>query len=346
MPRDWFIAAIETDGSVGVCLDAVIAELHNRANFIKAIKERLAGSTSSGVDAITEISQRVKNMENTLRFRLGMLQADRPAAWFRTPVAQTVGPFVSTLIPEPVLTEYDGRPVAEVRSALLQRWTEASIQDLPFKSQGPSLWRTVLQMNQDLERINRLPAPWQDLRLDLLPDRLPENLESRALRAFLGNVRNEYFIVREKLDACYKLLKDATENLWDTQMKADQERAAREQRLKSEAEKAKRPWTDSANEMRDEFRRRRQSAQRERARDARASYGAPGAGGTRVPKSAKEAESLRLMGFEDFPSADSLRRRYLQLAKTHHPDRGGSEDTFKMLTRAYHQLAELARYRQ
>jgi len=334
-PRDWFVAAIETDGAVGVCLDAVLSELDARATFIKAIKQRLAGKSPFGVDAITELSQQVKSMENTLRFRLGMLQADRPGAWFRAPVAQTVGPFSATLIPEPVLAEYTDKPVVDVRKTLLLRWTEASVRDLPFRGQGGCLWRTLLQINHDLEAINQLPAPWQELRLDLLPDRLPASLESRALKAFLANVRNEYFGVRERLDACYRQLKEATENLWESQIKAEQEKAVRDERLKAESERARRPWNESAGDMREEFRRRRQSAQRERARDARASFGVAGLG--------KDFEALRLMGFEALPSAETLRQRYLQLAKTHHPDRGGSEDTFKKLTHAYRQLSEKIR---
>ena len=330
--KDWFIGAIETDGSVGACLDAVIIELDGRLSFVKVIKDRIAGHSKNGVDAITELSHRIKAMENTLRFRLGMLQADRHGAWFRAPVAQTTGPFSTTLIAEAVLSEYSEIPVSEVRRLLLLRWTEARASDLPFKVTSPNLWQTILKMNEDLEKINQLPAPWHELRLDLLPERLPKSLESWALKAFLANVRAEYFTVRERLDACYKQLKNATENLWEVQIKVELEKAVRDEHLKAESAKARRPWTDSAGDLREEFKRRRQSAQRERAQEARSSM-----------STSKDVEAWQYMGFDCLPSADSLRQRYLHLAKTYHPDRGGSEDKFKLLTRAYKQLSDRIR---
>ena len=47
------------------------------------------------------------------------------------------------------------------------------------------------------------------------------------------------------------------------------------------------------------------------------------------------------MGFDDVPSPDTLRKRYLTLAKNYHPDRkGGNEDAFKTLTKMYNFLTE------
>jgi len=327
---DWFLPAIETQGSVGACLDAVTADLHAKSSFISALRAGLVGKKTDGTDAITEMSSRVKSLENTLRFRLGMLQADRPGAWFRAPVSQTTGPFATSLIPEAVFAEYADASVDEVRRKLLRSWIDATDQNLPFKHQTPCLWRTVLQMNAELERINRLPSPWEGLRLDQMPEALPEVLESRILRAFLIKVKAELVSVRARLDACYQQLVVASEALWNVQREA--ERAKEREQSRAQAREQTREqagrWRDQAAETRDEFRKRRQSAQKERAQEARQSVRTSG-----------DLEALRYMGFEKLPSADELRQRYLFLAKTYHPDRGGSEDKFKMLTRAYRQLS-------
>jgi hypothetical protein len=52
-----------------------------------------------------------------------------------------------------------------------------------------------------------------------------------------------------------------------------------------------------------------------------------------------DIEALRFMGFIARPSQENLRKRYLELAKTLHPDvNGGKDDSFKMLGKAYHRL--------
>jgi hypothetical protein len=46
------------------------------------------------------------------------------------------------------------------------------------------------------------------------------------------------------------------------------------------------------------------------------------------------------MGFDDYPSVESLRQRYLAMAKKLHPDlQGGNDGAFKILSNAYSHLA-------
>lgn len=309
-PRDWFLPAIESDGSVAHCLDAVFAELTGRAAFVSALSSCLRGESNAGTDAVTELSQRLRGLENTLRFRLGILRPDRPAAWFRTPAATNAGPFQSSLLAEPVFGPYPPGDAARIRAGLEAAWREQRADALPFDDASSCLWRTLLTCRARQAQIARLPTPFAGLRLDELPDGLPPALESRALRAFLLNVRGEMLAVSDRLAACYAQLHATCAKLWDLQ--AEQER---------QTPPRQRPTNHAASDMRAELRRRR---------DQRRTFLAPA-----------DIEALRFMGFEEAPSSADLRQRYLEMAKRLHPDRQqGSDAEFKALVNAYNRLTE------
>jgi hypothetical protein len=56
------------------------------------------------------------------------------------------------------------------------------------------------------------------------------------------------------------------------------------------------------------------------------------------PKGNPLAEALHFMSFHRLPHFDDLRRRYRTMAQVLHPDRGGSEDRFKLLNLHYRVL--------
>ena len=197
--RDWFLSAIACDGPVGQCLDVVIAELAGRSSFMAALKQNLT-FPGQAVDTVSDLAQKIRALENTLRFRLPMLLPERPAAWFRPPAATTTGPFQATLLGEPVFGNYEITIVDDVEKALTTAWSERRIPSLPFNNTSGCLWRTLLVHNARLEEICALPAPFADFRLDVLPDGLPMEIGSRALRAFLINVRSEILLNRERYE--------------------------------------------------------------------------------------------------------------------------------------------------
>jgi hypothetical protein len=168
----------------------------------------------------------------------------------------------------------------------------------------------LLALNSQFSQLIQLPSPYEKLTLETLPDGLPDLMESRSLRAFLLNVRNEVYMVRRTLDSSFELLKAASEKLWASQAKATiREKSA--------------PHREQPEEMREEFKRRRQQSRFD--------------GDHR--KAAERLESLKFMGFDTDPTPDALRRRYLMMAKSLHPDRpGGDEAAFKLLTIAYGRL--------
>ena len=312
--KDWFIPAIESSGSVEHCLDAVLSELRSRSAFVTAVKGCLVSRSTAGQDLLTSLAQRTKILVQTLDFRLGMIAPDRPQAWFRAPTATSSGPIATTLLPEPEFALEDIWDLDQLRSDLTEAWSKRSLPILPLLGESPSLWRTLLTLNRDLEALCVLPEPYGNLRLDVLPDGLFPALESRPLRAFLLNVRQEILNARERIDECYARLLAASDNFWDSQKRNKGNRKPRERVFGTGS-------SQSAARAREEFRQRR-------ARAVRSVFLAP-----------QDLQALQFMGFDELPSQVELRQRYLVLAKKLHPDRqGGKDEGFKVLSSAYERL--------
>jgi hypothetical protein len=312
--KDWFLPAIESSGSVGQCLDAVISELRTRVAFVSAIKGCLVRKDCSGLDNLTQLAQRVKTLGQTLDYRLGILAPDRPQAWFRPPSAVSSGPFSSALLPEPVFSGDEIWNVEQLIAEISASWESKSVSNLSQIGDGPSLWRTLLTLNSELEEICILPEPYSDMRLDTLPDGLTLSLESRPLRAFLLNVRQEIINVREKIEDCKSRLWAASEPFWEAQKKSRNPNRSRSRVFGSGS-------STTADRAREEFRQRRH-------RVLRSVFLAPA-----------DMQAMQFMGFEELPSQTELRQRYLVMAKKLHPDRqGGRDEGFKVLSSAYERL--------
>jgi hypothetical protein len=325
--NDWFLPAIFTDGSVGDCLGAVISELEQRRDFVVAVKSRLEpGNTTNGgnaarIDAVTDLGNRIKPLENTLRTRLPMLLPDRPGAWFRVSAARTSGPFATAVLHEPVFAPYGSAPPALVREGLVNAWKGGATSVGVFRVGIRCLWLTLLELNARYRAINELDGDHAGLALDRLPDGLPGHLDCKSLRAFLANVRNELQGCRERLDACYRDLLASSDLYFDHQ--------ARNAPGTGTGAGA---WRDRAEDFRDEQSRRRNAFS--------PGSGSPGRSGATI-KTAKDIEALRYFGFSDFPAVEELRRKYLELAKKYHPDSGtGHEEKFKTLSRVYDHLLQ------
>ena len=308
--RDWFLTAIAHDGPVGPCLDAVLSELDTRRSFIAMLKQNLTLETSA-VDTVTDLGQKIRALENTLRFRLPMLSPERPVAWFRAPSSTTTGPFQATLLGEPVFAAYEPSNVAQVEQGLTAAWQSRQSPNLPFMETSGCLWRTLLSHNARLEEMCCLQAPFAGLRLDVLPDGIPAALNSRALASFLMNVRTEILVARDRLNNCYQQLRERRLKLW-----VEQRKMAAQEPKRSRSSQA-------AQDLRDEFRRRRSSA----------ASAAPAL-------SPADISAMQFMGFSELPPAGLLRQRYIDMAKKLHPDRqGGDDQDFKVLVNAYARLS-------
>jgi uncharacterized short protein YbdD (DUF466 family) len=151
------------------------------------------------------------------------------------------------------------------------------------------------------------------LRLDQLPDTLPDRLGSALLRGFLNNVRAKAIEARSTLDILRNEMMAASDKLWEAmRQQAEARKGSRMHRHSETAQRAK-----------DEFRDRRQSA---RAR-------------TYISESVRGA--MQIMRLTELPDSAQLKKRYLELARECHPDHHpGKDDEFKRLAEAYSFLSK------
>jgi hypothetical protein len=241
------------------------------------------------------------------------LRPERPQAWFRAPSVTTAGPFSSSVINEPVFAPFDAAQSDKLKLEIIKCWEASSHKIYNFQDNSACLWRTLLTLKWEHELICRLKPPHDNLRLDILPDNLPEKFESRALRAFLINVRNEISAIRIRLDSCFDQLMETSERFWEYQKKHNPVVENNARRSQS---------NPAADSVREEMRKRRATTQ--------AQFLTP-----------VDLNALKFMGFKDLPSQVELRQRYIELAKKLHPDRFGGEDqSFKELSVSYNHLLE------
>lgn len=303
---DWFLPAIHAVGSLGQCFGAVLTELDQRQSFIRALQNKLVKEGYSQ-DNLTNLGQRTRMLENTLKVRLGVLNPEREASWFRISPTQTAGPFASTILAESVFFPYQTAEWKIVRAQILNCWQSGQLYQSNSAETRQCLWSLLISLNQEFIALTNLPPPFQHLSLLRLPDDLPPAIESKSLRAFLINIRNEVFAIRQRLDASYQSLWAASEKLWSCQ-----EKSAKNARTEFR--------NDHADNMREEFKRRRHHNRE-----------------TQLSKiESQRQESLKFMGFTTHPGERALKHRYLEMAQSLHPDReGGDEAGFKNLTIAY-----------
>ena len=311
--EDWFAPAILSSGSVAVCLREVEDLQIYRARFISLLRERLVDQDNPDSDALTSFGQKLKVLEVAIRSRVGVLPPDRPQAWFRAPAVQEGGPFSPKISPIAVIGSYTNEQVGRVRDAIDLSWKQRSLDNLPFSIEPKNLWGELLSMNAKLKQLIELPGPFQTNSFKDFSSSLPPELASESLSAFLGNVSNEAKLLNSRLELAYQALRSLTEKLWIYQ----------EKMVLNFRQGGSSQGRDDAKQMRDEFKRRRNDSTTSILRE----------GLTR-----KDLDSLQSMGFSDFPDPQSLRSRYIELAKKYHPDRGGDETIFKDLTQAYSYL--------
>jgi len=333
-PKDWFISAVVSNGSVSDCLDAVAHELAAKQKFINAINSNLRSGLDDGTDNLTLLGKEVKELENTLRFRLGLLRPDRDAAWFRKAGHKDCGPFRSAMLTEAVFAPYRASEGEKIRTAIASCWQLATITPIPFLDETPCLWRLLLLQKQRLNQLALLAEPFTALRLDELPDGLPADLESLALRAFLINVKAGFVSVRDRLQLCYDQLWTASEKFWQHQkLQSVQEKSQNRAKPPPARPAAPRP-AGPRQASRD---RPPPPPEQESQHEP---YDAGDFSDLNIHSSFARMEALRFMGFRHAPTLETLRKRYLEMAKKLHPDHGGSEDAFKRLARAYKDLVK------
>ena len=270
---------------------------------------------TKAVCIISELEKKVKEVWDTLHFRIGMLSPDRPGAWFRVNMNQGPGLFNNGVLTEPIFGKYEASAAGLLEESLAKSFHDRTILTLPMDKDG-SIWLSLLKLNMSWDELDRLDKPFLGLRLSELPDALPLDLQTPSLIAFLDKVNEAHIRVRENLDSCYEKLMTCSKEFWAFQ---------------SQSQKKSEGSTSGKSRFHQQSK-SKQGKDRERSRGARS-------GASRLP-SVFDMRALEFMRFDEFPNRQELRQRYLTLANDCHPDKpGGNEERFKQLSQFYSHLS-------
>ncbi len=248
---DWFEPAFLSAASIPLALDRVLCIEESKVHFTRCLRAALCNPVPHGPDRIAALSQDIKLLQQTFQHRLGILAIDRPQAWFRHSSTAERGPFAVAVFEEPVFARFDDCRAVAVRHLLPELWRNRQVSCADYDP-ALSLWGRLLQLNRRLEQINQLPAPFSDVRLDELPEAIPDELQSPALHKFGSQIAQRMKSCQRELDACYEQLWGRSESfLYALHIQYLSNKARQQQRQHQEAGARQRQKSDARSDRQD-----------------------------------------------------------------------------------------------
>lgn len=296
---DWFALGLGDD--IGAGLKGVLEQEEAKIHFVRALKTALVNPIPHAPDRIRLLHDDVKALDKTLRLRVGMLPLDRPQAWFRasSQSEKDKSPIGGIAFHDPIFMAFDEAEAMTLRRLLPAYWQQRVVATDRYDP-GLSLWGRLLILNKRLHVLNTMRAPFQDIALDEMPEAIPDALSSPALIQFGTQIAQRIKLCRKDLEASYAFLWSRSESFL---------------------------YARHLHSMAYKTRTRPQAEDREASAPPLAKR-----------KLSPLEEALLFMSFSRLPSFDDLRQRYRAMAAALHPDRGGCEERFKLLTLHYQAL--------
>lgn len=329
--HDWFLPGINPQESLEQGLNKVVLQETMRLRFAQALQIKLCHHRGPSPDSISELRRQIRHLADTLDFRLPLLSPDRRGAWFRESSLSGLGPLAGTaILTIPVLPTVDFKQLLKVKAELEAFWKNPSPTIQPFHDRSPSLWGSLMALRLQWTELTQVVVDTKTYSLLDLAQSMPDALISPALRIFIHHVSQALQAAQGDLSDCYQRLKAATLTLF-----AQIERDPAAQKPKTSSTASQKAWDGqtSPQDAYNQFRRNTDDI-RNRFKERRE---------TTSPATSRETESsaLSFLGFTQRPNANTLRKRYWELARQLHPDNPkGNEDAFKELNHHYHFLME------
>ncbi len=300
---DWFASGLGADLPAG--LDRILRQEQSKIHFVQALRNALVNPAAHAPDQIRLLHDDVRALEKTLRLRVGLLPLDKPQAWFRSsvPSDNDKSPIASTSYHEPIFMAFEESQAMSLRQLIPEFWKQAVVATDRYNP-GSSLWGRLLALNKRLHALNNLRSPFQDISLEELPDAIPDELNSPSLNQFGLQIATRIKACRNDLEASYGFLWARTESFLYAQ------------HIQYMAQKSRNSWQAKPKD------------EPER----------PPSPPIPKRKLSPLEEALSFMSFSRLPSFSDLRHRYRAMAQALHPDRGGCEERFKLLTLHYQAL--------
>lgn len=318
--KDWFAPTMASRGTVADSLHASELKLNAKLAFLNHLRQHLQPDTRSQYDTVTELQLHTKKLEKSLEYRLGLLNADRPGAWFRDFVVLKNQPFSKGILTEPVISTYELEDIEQIKSDL-KRSFSTSQQFGKVRNFSSCLWLSLINLKIRHQSLLKPSVKFKNFNFYNY-NGLPEDIQSPSLFSFINNIAASLRTTETILDQCYDRLYDSSSKLWVNQKKA----AELYQRVNSPNY-----FEETARKVRSNFQKRRKTQ-----------HGSSYQQKFKRLFSNAEIKALDYFGFKVFPDMETLRKSYHALAQKLHPDMSqqNSEDHFRTLVANYNILKD------
>ena len=287
-------------GNVSSGLAQMLRSQDSKLQFAQALHTALANPIPQAPDRISLFQEDIRTLDKTLRLRLSLLPLDRPQSWFRTSPPMDKNPITSTVFRDPIFLAFEDQHAETIKKALPMLWQSKSLGS-EFYDPGFSLWGRLLKMNLHLSRLNQMASPFQDILFEDMPEAIPDELMTPSLQLFGTQLASRIKACQRDLESCYRFLWARSESFLAAQ-------SLQHLAMRARTTRGARPEAEGSESF--------------------------------VPKRrlGPLEEALQFMSFSRLPNFEDLRSRYRSMAQSLHPDRGGNEERFKLLSVHYQAL--------
>lgn len=327
--HDWFYPAMSHRGSLASSLDLVLETEKAKYFFIEALKQNLCVPVQFGSDAISCLRSNIQRLKRSIDLRADDLLGLEAEHWLMPLTASHDHLISGKILRDPVCLSFEPIKAKALQLEIKTAWLNSSDQVSFWPKESRCLWLNLLAFNKNFDDICSLKHPFDDLRLDELPEGLPDDISCESLQTFLSRTRGALNAARKDLDRCFETLWKLSEPFFDRSFS----------QACSNRSRYDMPQGDRSKQQHQDYHTSRRWSESGYKRSSKADYDAfsqKGAFG--------ELKALSFMGFTELPSHDELRRRYHALARKFHPDcQNGSDDAFRQLVAHYKQLRPLCK---
>ncbi len=308
---DWFWPALNPQATLFDAFAEAGKVSRDRLELVKCLQNHFQPDPKQQ-DKFSALQGAMNSLTITLDYRLGLLRPEATESWFREFTQKPNFIFRDPIITLPIFKPFNVHKVTEYKELLRLSFAEgrepAKI-PLDLKS---SIWGEILQLRHQLCRLATLEGNFGKINLFRGEVELNSAVcESESLRIWVEKVQGRFIGLGDQLEVCFQKLWQASRPFWLLQQNTS---------LKKDSKPD--PFRVYADDLRQKFKQRRLDAKW-------------------VHLTWHEKEALDLLGFASMPDSQSLRSRYLELVKKHHPDRSREEgNEFKKIVLSYELLKE------
>ena len=222
LKSDWFCGAYEQK-SVDSGLKLVESTTRQRLVFVESLRKSLKGS-SSGEDSISELIAKTEKFQKTLELRLPLLDYKRKDSWLREYTNNMSQAFFSTEISShPVFLSFKLENSKALLRQIYLAWDNKKSHLASLFNVGDCLLLDLLRLNETWHHIDSFSELFPSLKLSQYDGKVNSFVDSKALDAYLLNVRKHLLMARKDIDSSFEYFMDHAHPFLKHQIKLSRE---------------------------------------------------------------------------------------------------------------------------